>query len=111
METIPIRRFASHSARSSLYVGIKNLPQQRANELHIQAAHKFVASARGAMYPTFSIFGVLGTNYFNKSTQNISSFTVNPAIGKVNLNNTDYLVYPIQPITQYNTEYIPYFLR
>ncbi|HEU0065212.1 MAG TPA: TolC family protein, partial [Flavisolibacter sp.] len=109
VESIPLDDLASLQPEAVYMLALQNLPQQRANELHLKAASKFVASARGSMYPTFSIFGVLGTNYFNKSTQNISSFTINPAIGKVNLNNTDYLVYPVQPITQYNTEFIPYF--
>ena len=109
VETIPLDDLATLQPESVYALALKNLPQQRANEFHIQAASKYVVSVRGAMYPTFSLFGVVGTNYFSKSTQNISSFTVNPAIGKVNLNNTDYFVYPVQPLTQYNTEFIPYF--
>ena len=109
VESIPLDDLATLQPESVYALALKNLPQQRANEFHIQAASRYVASARGAMYPTFSLFGVVGTNYFSKSTQTVSSYTVNPAIGKVNFNNTDYFVYPVQPITQYNTEFIPYF--
>lgn len=44
---------------------VKNLPQQKVNELKIKAAEKYVSSARGQMYPTFSLFAGLGTNYAN----------------------------------------------
>ena len=39
------------------------MPQQRYNEFKIKAAQKTAAAAKGSLYPTFSIYGNLGTNY------------------------------------------------
>ena len=49
----------------------------RAIVTKIKAAEKFAASARGAMYPAFSLYGSLGSNYNNQSkiiTMNKSLF-------------------------------------
>ncbi|MFL5789286.1 MAG: TolC family protein [Flavisolibacter sp.] len=109
VESIPLEKLSDLQPEAVYDLALQNLPQQRVNDFHVKAAEKFVASARASMYPTFSLFGVAGTNYFDKATKNVSSYTINPAIGTVNFNNTDYLVYPVQPFTQYNTAFIPYF--
>jgi outer membrane protein len=50
---------------------IKNLPQQKVNDLRIKAAEKYVLAARGQMYPTFSLFAGMGTNYANNKIPNV----------------------------------------
>ncbi len=42
---------------------LKNLPQQKMNEFNIKAAEKNMLAAQGALYPSISAFGSLGTNY------------------------------------------------
>jgi outer membrane protein len=50
---------------------VKNLPQQKVNELRIQAAEKYVSAARGQMYPTISLFAGLGTNFANNKIPSV----------------------------------------
>jgi outer membrane protein len=61
------------------------------------------------MYPTFSLFGSLGTAYNNKSKQALSKTQISPPIGKVNVNGTDYSVFPLQPYDIFTYGNIPYF--
>lgn len=72
---------------------IKNLPQQKLNDFRIKAAEKYVKSARGQMYPSFSLFAGLGTNYANNKipsviTKPTGRFDTTGA--KVNLNGALY---------------------
>lgn len=65
LETIPILTLAELQPESVYRIAIQNLPQQRVNDLRIQAAQKYVQAARGQMYPTVSLFAGMGTNYAN----------------------------------------------
>ena len=72
---------------------VKNLPQQKVNELKIKAAEKYVLSARGQMYPTFSLFAGLGTNYANNkipSVLQVPTGQFDSTGAKVNVNGTLY---------------------
>ena len=71
-----------------------NMPQQQVDVLNVKAAQFSVKAAKGQMYPTFSLFGSLGSSYNNKSQQAISKTTVNPPLGKVTVGGTDYDVFP-----------------
>ena len=53
-------------------MAIKNLPQQRYNEFNLKAAQKNSLAAKGALYPTISLFGSLSTSYgfFRSPTYN-----------------------------------------
>ncbi|MEJ7672686.1 MAG: TolC family protein [Chitinophagaceae bacterium] len=44
-------------------LALKNLPQQRINDYRIKAAEKNSLAAKGALYPTISGYGSLGSNY------------------------------------------------
>lgn len=72
---------------------IKNLPQQKVNELKIKAAEKYVLSARGQMYPTISLFAGLGTNYANNkipSVLQVPTGQFDTTGAKANVNGTLY---------------------
>ena len=72
---------------------VKNLPQQKVNDLRIKAAEKYLTSARGQMYPTFSLFAGLGTNYANNKIPNvlrIPTGTLDTTGAKANVNGTLY---------------------
>ncbi len=75
-------------------LALKNMPQQKFNELKMKAAEKNVAAAKGSMYPTLSAFGNLGTSYLSSRTP---AFV--PVIGgfqpngqKVTVGGVDYFV-------------------
>ena len=94
IDKIPVEPIASLQPDYVYEIALKNLPQQRYNDLKLKAAEKNVAASKGAMYPSFSAFGNLGSNYNNQS-KNITGFSQSTAIipiGNVKVNGTDYTV-------------------
>ena len=65
VERIPVEPIAELQPEQVYLLALKNLPQQRVNNLRLQSAQKFVAAARGAMYPSISLSASLQTNYSN----------------------------------------------
>jgi outer membrane protein len=72
VELIPLEPISELQPEAVYVLALRNLPQQRANELRLQSAIKNVAAARGAMYPSVSLSASLQTNYSN--AKNISQF-------------------------------------
>ncbi|MEO6547050.1 MAG: TolC family protein [Ferruginibacter sp.] len=97
VELIPIEKISDLQPDAVYALAIKNLPQQRVNDFRLKAAERFAAAAKGNMYPTFSVFGSLGTG-FNSQSRDIRGFTFsNDSIGKVLVNGASYGVFPNQP--------------
>ncbi len=63
VDAIPVESIADLLPENVYASAVKNLPQQKVNELRILSAQKDVLVARAGMYPTISAFGGLGTNY------------------------------------------------
>ena len=72
VDQIPVEPIAELQPESVYQLAVKNLPQQKVNNLRLQSAQKAVAAARGAMYPTVSLNANLQTNYSN--LKNIPDF-------------------------------------
>ena len=108
-DKIPVEDLAELEPGKVYALALANLPQQKTDELNVKAAIKSVEVARGSMYPTFSLFGSLGSAYNNKSKKAISKTTYNPVIGKVNVGGTDYNVFPVDPFENINYGKFPYF--
>ncbi len=70
---IPIDPIAELQPEFVYALAITNLPQQRVNELRLQAAKKFADAAKGSMYPSIGLGASLGTNYSN-SKNNATRF-------------------------------------
>jgi outer membrane protein len=68
VDAIPVEAIADLQPEFVYQEALKNQPLQQSNEYKIKAAQKFMAAARGNMYPTLSVFGALSSNYltFNK---------------------------------------------
>ena len=102
IEKIPVEPIANLQPDYVFDIALKNLPQQRVNELRLKAAEKNVAAAKGSMYPTLSTFASIGSNYNNKS-RSVTGFnqttTIVP-VGTVKVNGTDYTV--TAPFTNYS---------
>lgn len=77
-EQIPVEPISELQPEEVYQLALKNLPQQRVNNLRLQSAQKFVDAARGAMYPNISLSANLQTNYSN--LKNIPDFA-NSSIG------------------------------
>jgi outer membrane protein len=101
VELIPIESVADLQPDNVYKLAIANQPLQRYNDFRLKAAEKFKAAARGAMYPTLSAYGSLGSNYNNKA-QEVKSVTPFVApIGNVTVGGTDYNVLPLEPFNKY----------
>jgi outer membrane protein len=76
VELIPVDPIAELQPEAVYLLAIKNLPLQRVNQLRLDAARKFAAAAKGAMYPTLGMGISLGANYSNlKSNPTLISTT------------------------------------
>jgi outer membrane protein len=90
---IPVLTLEQLQPESVYADAVKNLPQQRVNDLRIKAAQKYVQAARGQMYPTFSLFAGMGTNYANNkipSVMQVPTGTYDTTGAKAFINGTLY---------------------
>lgn len=109
IESIPVETMDALQPDLVYKLALQNLPQQKANTFRVEAADKFISSARGALYPTFSLFGSLGTSYNNQTTEILSVTPINAPVGSVTVGSTVYDVFPLQPVNGYTYGKMPYF--
>ena len=62
-DKIPLEPIADLQPENVYALALANLPQQRVNEFNLKAAQNNSLAAKGALYPTISAYGGLGTNY------------------------------------------------
>jgi outer membrane protein len=93
VELIPVESLADLDPAAVYVLAEKNMPQQKINDLNLQASIKNVAAARGRLYPTFSVFGGLDTRYSDAQKRFGKDF-VNTTIpiGFVDVSGTNYIV-------------------
>ncbi len=72
LDKIPVLPLAELQPEAVYADAFKYLPQQKFNDLRIQASEKYAKSARAQMYPSFSIFGGLGSNYANNKVPTVN---------------------------------------
>ena len=78
IEVIPIDPIAELQPELVYNLAVKNLPQQRVNQLRLQASQKFADAAKGALYPSIGAGINIGTNYSNiKNNRRLVSTTPN----------------------------------
>jgi outer membrane protein len=109
VDLIPIESLADLQPEAVYGLAIINMPQQKVDELNIKSAQKSVEIARGSMYPTFSMFGSLGSAYNNKASEIKSKTFLNAPVGTVTVGGTPYQVFPLTPFETYTTGSISYF--
>lgn len=100
VDKIPVESLADLQPDAVYNLAIINRPQQKADNLNLQAALKNVEVAKGYMYPTFSLFASLGAAYNNKSQKLVSTTKINPPIGIVTVGSADYTVFSTLPYEQ-----------
>ncbi len=76
-EKIPIPPLAELDPAYVYQLAIASQPLQLLDSMHIVAGEYAVKSARGAMYPTLSVFGGLGSNYSNNRVEQIGAYPFN----------------------------------
>lgn len=109
IDQIPMESLADLQPEAVYNLALAKQPLQQANALRIKSYEYYVKAQRGALYPTLSFFGQLGTNFNNQGTRVIGSTTVNPPIGKVSIGGVDYSVFNPQPFTVPESGKNPYF--
>lgn len=95
VESIPVDPIADLLPNIVYDMALQNQPLQKYNALRLKAAERFTAAAKGQMYPTFSLYGSLGSNYNNQSrTIKGVNQVVGPdiPIGTVDVGGTTYTV-------------------
>jgi len=94
VESIPLEPIADLQPGYVYDQALVNQPQQLVNEYRLKAAERNKAAAKGAMYPTLSAFGSLGTNFLVARTPAytpvVGGFSPNGSI--VNVGGVDYVV-------------------
>ena len=98
---IPVESLADLQPDAVYSLAIANMPQQKADLLNVLASKKSMEVARGSMYPTFSLFGSLGSTYNNKAKEIKSKTQVMAPIGSVTVGGTAYQVFPLLPFDSY----------
>jgi outer membrane protein len=109
VDLVPVESLADLQPEAVYNLALANLPQQKVDELNLKAAMKSVQVARGNMYPTFSLFGSLGSTYNDKANEIKSKTQINAPIGTVTVGGTPYQVFPLNPFDVYNYGKINYF--
>lgn len=110
VNNIPLVPLAELEPESVYNLALKNLPQQKANDLRLQSAEKAVLAYRGNMYPSLSAFGSLFTNaiHFRRPiySQDLIGYSADAGI-RTNIGGT---YYPVEvPVIVSGTDVIGYF--
>ena len=63
VDEIPLEPIGDLQPADVYALALQNQPQQRVNEFKIKEARSLSLAAKGALYPSISAFGSLGTNY------------------------------------------------
>ena len=101
---IPIETLADLQPEIVYALALVNQPLQKEDALLIKSAAKYLDASRGAMYPTVSLFGQLGSTYTNQTQEFTGNFiTLNPpypTIAYTEIGGTTYPVYqnPVEPV-------------
>ena len=106
---IPVENLADLQPEAVYNLALTNMPQQKVDDLNLKAALKSVQVARGYMYPTFSLFGSLGSSYNNKAREIKSKSQVTAPVGTVTVGGTPYQVFPLSPFDVYTYGNMGYF--
>ena len=102
VDKIPVEKIADLQPESVYALAMANMPQQRYNDFKLKAAQKTSAAAKGNLYPSFSVYGNLGSGYNNRAQEITGSTKINAPLGSVTVNGTPYNVFPLQPFTDYS---------
>ncbi|MET0466034.1 MAG: TolC family protein [Chitinophagaceae bacterium] len=99
VEQIPVESLAELDPAVVYNLAVVNMPQQKINDLNLKAANKNVAAAKGAMYPSLSVFGNLDSRY-STNDKILRDFKTRPGtdiIGGVLVGGTAYPVVTSTP--------------
>lgn len=97
VESIPVESIGDLQPEFVYGQAIVNQPLQKVNSFKLKSAEASSRAAKSSMLPTFGVFASMGTSYFNKAQEITDITQVYSPIGNVNINNTNYQVFPLSP--------------
>lgn len=100
VETIPLDPIAELQPADVYQLALNSQPQQKVNALYLKGAESSVKANKALMYPSLTSFYGLSTTYNNQAFGVIGTTLLNPPIGKVTIDGTDYQVFPNEPYQQ-----------
>ena len=95
VDKIPVEKIGDLLPDNVFQLAIKNQPAQKVNQLKLQSSLTNIKVAKASMYPSFSAFAGLGSN-FSSSFKKITGYNFvgydmpDPLAGAVNVAGTDY---------------------
>ena len=102
VESIPVEPLADLQPDNVYTLALTNQPLQLYNDFRLKAAEKNTAAAKGFMYPSFSVFGSLGSGFNNQARKITSSSFVNSKVGTVDVNGSSFDVFAPFPVYGYS---------
>ena len=100
VEKIPVENIADLQPQNVYTLALQNQPLQKMDQLQLKSAAKYQAAARAAMYPTFSLYGSIGSGYTSQASI-LTGITVLPPsttpVGSVTVGGVPYDVYSTVP--------------
>ena len=110
VDQIPVESLADLQPETVYGMALQNMPISKVNDFRVKASQKSVEAARGAMYPTISMFGSLAssTNSRLMEAYNLRQLP-NAVIGDVTVGGTKYDVISLQPSFAYDSRKLGYF--
>jgi outer membrane protein len=76
VDDIPIEKIADLQPEAVYSLALANQPLQKMDALQIESARRNVKAQKGAMYPTVSLFGSMGSNFVTLASQQYQTGTV-----------------------------------
>jgi outer membrane protein len=108
VELIPVEPISALQPEDVYQLALKNLPQQRVNDLLLKAAQKNADAVKGSMYPNLTLGASIQTNYSNAQNPHLISNTpIIDTIGRVVNSNTAVIAPGFD--TKYSIYSDPYF--
>lgn len=97
VDKIPLEKIADLQPDYVYDMALKNQPAQKVNLLRLESSKMNVKVAKASMYPVFSAFAGLGSNFSNafKKIDNVTFAgygNPDPTTGAVTINNTQYFI-------------------
>jgi len=96
VEKIPLEKLADLQPDYVYQMALQNQPAQKVNMLRLQASQMNVKVARASLYPVFSAFAGLGSNFSNPFKQsNVTGVTygnTRPEFGAVTIGSENYFI-------------------
>jgi outer membrane protein len=102
VEQIPVENIANLQPQVVYALALQNQPLQKYDQLLLKSAGKYAEAARAAMYPTFSLYGGIGSGYISQA-QTYGVVTAAPPtypVGTVTVSGVPYKVFSTIPQVQ-----------